>query len=511
MEIGIIDFGAGASPHTGKRDKGALGQGAHIVRECCRAAGFEVHDLHHGWRGKLDVIMAGLYWWEHAYDLVLALASHGIEPDRVKRASDPLVFVGGQLPSYNPSVLASTADLVCIGDGEEAAPAALRLLAAGAGASEWAQVPGIYVPALDNCAMWQHVDDITGTVRWPFVNRVVEEHESGVKQEERFERRLELARGCRRKCSYCGVSWTKRYREVPTEALCREILHYSGAVKGFAPDPRAHSGWDEIERAYAAAGKHNQARDISAKMILAKGFGTSRIYHTGIDGLSERLRAAVNKPLTRAQVVDVIERASGNGGQLQVYQILDLPGETEADYGEWFADLARVQVRTRPPSGRFVSGDERTFYIVAGLNAFCPTPHTPLQWEGITTDTECWDRYRHALDALGPSEGRLLKHKTLARPHGSTARLLESAILRGDLDMGRFLLCTATARRKFTSAAHVWTAARRLGLEGPLHNCVRTKGLDEVLPWERRVQPQFPRPALRRAAERFRRAVGRPV
>jgi radical SAM superfamily enzyme YgiQ (UPF0313 family) len=509
VEAGIVDFGAGSS-HLGKRSKRSLGQGTHIVRQCCLRDGHRVRDLHgcEQW-SALDVVMVGLYWWEHAYDLVLALAQHGIEPDRLKRGGKPLVFVGGQLPSYNPSVLSAVADLVCVGDGEEVAPEVLRRLAQGAGVRDLADVPGVYVSAIDNRAQWQHVDDIGGTVRWPFYNRIVETHESGVRQTEVFERRLEIARGCRSKCAYCGVSWTKRYRELPTDAVCRVVGTTPGSVKAFAPDPRAHSGWPEIEGAYTAAGKHNQARDISTKMILQRGLGTSRIYHVGIDGLSERLRAAVHKPLARAQLVDVIERVSGHGGQIQTYQILDLPGEKPEDYVEWFEDLARVQVRERPASGRFVSGDERDFYVVVGLNAFCPTPHTPLQWEGIRLHPECWERYRHPLNAvLGDKAGRRLKHKVLGRPHGSVSRLLEAAILRGDVIMGQFLLATAAVRQRFASSAQVWHAARRLGLEDALRDCVRPHSLDETLPWERRVAPLFPRAALARAAVRFRNAVG---
>ena len=67
--------------------------------------------------------------------------------------------------------------------------------------------------------------------------------------------------------------------------------------------------------------------------------------------------------------------------------------------------------------------------------------------------------------------------------------------------MGRFLLCVASVRHKFTSATQVWTAAKRLGLEAALQDCVRTKSLDEVLPWQRRVNAHYFREkALRRAA-----------
>ncbi|MFH0902122.1 MAG: radical SAM protein [Pseudomonadota bacterium] len=509
MEAGIITFGH-ANSHGKNQVKNELGQGPHIVRQCCLEAGISVHNLHERWH-RCDVVMVGLYWWEHLYDLVLWLAAHGIEPDREKRrkAGGPLVFIGGQLPSYNPSTVAAIADLVCIGDGESAAPAVLSLIRAGAPPSEWASVPGIYVSELDNCAEWQHVDDVSGTIRWPFYNSTLVEHDSGVHQKLVFERRIEIARGCRHKCAYCGVGWTKRYREVSTAEICGAVASTPGMIKAFAPDPLAHSGWDEIDATFVEYDKSNQARDISAHTILTKGFGRSRIYTTGIDGLSERLRRAVNKRLSQDELVEVLERTSGHGGQLMIYMILDLPGETEADYREWFASLSRVQVRTRPPSGRFASGDERDFYVAMTLTAFNPTPHTPLQWEGIDIHKQCYDWYRQALDVgLVDKSQRRLKHKILGRPHGGAARLLEAAALRGDRELGRFVLRVAAVRHRFKTSSQVLTAADRLGVGEALHNTVRRHSLDETLPWERRVRPLFGRDTLQRAALKFRNIVG---
>jgi radical SAM superfamily enzyme YgiQ (UPF0313 family) len=503
MEIGIISFGAGASPNTGKRAKNSLGQGCHIVSECCRASGIEVHDLHQGWR-RVDVLMVGLYWWEHLYDLVKLLASRGIEPRREKRAGRPIIFLGGQLVSYNPGPAAGIADLCCIGDGEEAAPAVLRLIVSGAPPSEWAAVPGIYVSELDNRAVWQQVSDISGTLRWPYRHVVRSESDAGIRAEERFERRIEIARGCLRKCAFCGVSWTKRYRELPAEAIAEAIRGTDGCVKSFAPDPMAHSGWDEIERIYDETGRRNQARDISTKVILRRGFGKCRVYSTGIDGLSERLRSALCKPLTADELVRVVELAWAHMGSLGVYQILDLPGERGEDYAEWFAALMRVRPQKRVETNRY-HGPEGGFYLMAGLNAFCPTPHTPLQWEGISLEPSCWERYSIALEAMGSPESRLLRHKTLGRPHGAVSRVLEAIAVRGDPALSPLVIALSKLRPKLASQHHVWSVARKLGLEVEARATIAPRPLDRPLPWERRVVPLYPREVLLRARAKYHR------
>lgn len=478
--------------------------GCNIVRQECLDAGLEVIDLHDKWQ-RVDVIMVGLYWYEHIYDLISFLAAHGIQPDREKRDGRPVIFAGGQLVSYNPAPISGIADYCCIGDGEAAAPAALLKIFAGAPPDEVINVPGIYSSALDNLATWQQHEDITGSLRFPFYNTVNEVQVSGIRTTEVFERRVELARGCRRKCLFCGVSWTKKYREAPSEHVADAIKKTSGAVKCFAPDYMAHSAWQELSKVYDAADKYNQARDISTRIILQRGFGKSRVYSTGIDGLSQRIRSALCKPLDRAELIEVIEKASGHMGSLGAYQILDLPGETEDDYVEWFETLLKVKLRERPPSKRYF-GPEGGFYLLVRLNSFCPTPHTPLQWEGVRLSPEPLKKYTAALDILGPRESRKLQHKILGRPHGAGSRILEAAALRADREIKRFLI--AAAANKTKDQGELRLIARRTSTLDALETALTAKDpAKDVLPWERRVRPLFNREALVKAHARYHKCM----
>jgi radical SAM superfamily enzyme YgiQ (UPF0313 family) len=517
MRAGIFAFSAASSPHHAKRDKRTLPQGAHIVRQCCLAAGHQVADLCDRW-DEVDVLMVSLYWWEHLLDLINLLASEGIEYDRRRRAGKPLIFVGGGLPSYNPSTLREIADLACIGDGEEVAPAVLSALAAGATADELADIPGVYVSDVDNCAEWQQADDISATIRWPYRNEARICSPEGVQSTKSWERRLELARGCRRKCAFCGVGWTKRYRENSAEEVSAVVSGAPREVKTFAPDLMAHSGWPTVQAAYEAAGRYNQARDISTRVILRDGFRRIRSYSTGIDGLSARIRSALCKPLSADQLVEVIVKANAHMGSLGCYLILGLPGETSDDCVEWFETLARASAELKPVRQLTKKDIARgftaeRFCITATLNAFCPTPHTPLQWAGIDHDQPLTDWYMSGIDILGPVDSRPLRHKLLGRAHGPLSRVLESAVLRGGPELHRWLCAAARLRRtRWAGPAgldRAFSAAARLGVADDLEWTLGEKSPGDELPWARRVKPLFSQDVLAKAWLRYNRRMGR--
>lgn len=497
---GIFGFGVATSSGRAKRVKGALSLGTHIVRQACVAEGLEVVDLEADPTAarSVDVIMAGLFWWEHLPEFIARLAAMGIEPRRWKRSvGRPWVFVGGQLPSYNPGPFREIADLACVGDGEVATPMALRVLLAGGTPRDCAGIPGIYVSEIDEQVEWQQVDDISGSVRWPFHNTVREQSDAGVVHVEEYERRLEIARGCRRKCMFCGVSWTKRYRELPTDDAVRSVALSPGSIKAFAPDPLRHSGWTKIDEAFRASGKANSAGDISTVEILAHGLGRGGTHLTGVDGLSARLRAAVGKPLSRDDMGRVLSRASCEAGALHVYQVVDYPSETPDDYVEWLTTLRDAEI-----------GRDR-FVLTVGLNTFNPTPHTPLQWEGIRLDSDPMAEYWAAVNSILPADpSRRLQHKMLARPFGPGRRMREAAVLRGGPELTPLYFALAAHGGQLETVARLRAAARKLGVLPALEETVGSRDPGILAPWEQRVRGPYPRATLLAARGAFHRRAG---
>jgi radical SAM superfamily enzyme YgiQ (UPF0313 family) len=203
-------------------------------------------------------------------------------------------------------------------------------------------------------------------------------------------------------------------------------------------------------------------------------------------------------------------------GQLGVYQILDMPGEVDGDLEEWVSSLGDAENGLRPVRTvsekslkRGFSADR--FSVAVTLNSFCPTPHTPLQWASIHWQRDLTEEYMDQLEQLGPKENRRLKHKLLGRAHGATSRLLESVALRGGPQIAPFIFALARSRRQLVGGngtARMLMIARKLGLDEHLLWTAAEKGVDEVLPWEKRVKSPYPRRALEAGWRKYKRSMG---
>ena len=508
MKVGIFNFGSNATQWRPKGDKNALSQGAFIIQQKCKEHNIDVIDLCKKWV-NVDVLMVSLFWWEHLYDLIFFLATKGIEYDRIKRKESPIIFAGGGLVSYNPSTARDIVDLICVGDGEDVAPKVIKRLMKKEKLKKLVNIPGVFVSSQDNLTEYQQVDDISSTLKYSFRNVDRRISKEGVRVTRQWERRIEIARGCKRKCLFCGLTWNKTYRENNAREISRHVMRENGCVKAFAPDLMSHSKWDDIMSAYNAVGKYNQARDISTKIILKKGFNKSRSYSTGIDGLSEKIRKALKKPLTNSQLKEIIIKSNAHMGSLGMYMILDLPYESESDVIEWFTTLSQVKL---VPSRKLFKSDIRRgfsaerFYILMTLNAFCPTPGTPLQWAGINWRDNLTEKYMSKINILGPKENRRLKHKLLGRAHGSLSRVLESAVLRGSPDLTPFIIMMSNNRRK-VKVSRAILLAKQMKLEKQLMWTMEEKQKSEKLPWQSRVKTLFSSESLWLAWQKYKKAM----
>jgi hypothetical protein len=141
-------------------------------------------------------------------------------------------------------------------------------------------------------------------------------------------------------------------------------------VNFFAPDYSSVSNSGEIESIIDRAGCSNSSRDGRADATLRniRTGGGVKSYSFGIEGLSERLRKAVNKPISDSDIVTVMRALQDGGvGIVRWYVILALPGETDSDCHKFIELLSAIREVYR---GRL---DVTTTHL-HGL------AHTPLQW-----------------------------------------------------------------------------------------------------------------------------------
>ena len=286
---------------------------------------------------------------------------------------------------------------------------------------------------------------------------------------------IELARGCESKCVFCPIGWAGgTYRETPIAQLKETISLLSGKrVNFFAPDYSSVSYVTELEQSIARFGCKNSSRDArldAAWRQLKDGHGI-KSYSFGVEGMSERLREAVGKPIKRERILDVMRALQAGGVNcVRWYMILALPGETDADARE-FLDLVR---------------DTREVYrgrLDISTTHLHGIAHTPLQWiDG---------HYSEAAEA----RQRLLF---------DTCKEWNIAGRKGDADRGcEVYFANWTKRLKHDSDGYMYRAGREAAgvieqvnsvaakvedgrwTEGAdVEGVLRAKEITEILPWD---------------------------
>lgn len=450
--------------------------------------------------GSIDVVDASLLprpdaWfvsclyvrqWVHLVDLLERAGVPLLAADRDDR--HPLVAFGGAV-SITPEPMAPFADVLALGDGEVTGVALARWAAHGRAVAmrEARGRPGYYVPLLDA------PPTSFSRVEAPLVPVAVEPGERGSPT-------IELARGCKSKCAFCPIGWSGgSYREATPEQI-RPLLdrHRGRPVNLFAPDYSSVSWSLDADAAMDAASCTPRGRDArmdATDRALIRGAAV-REYSFGVEGLSERLRRAIGKPLDTERIVRTMAALS-NVGTIKWYLIFALPGEADADRAEFRALLAEVR---RVYAGR----------LDLTLTHFQSVPHTPLQWASnhFDDDAYAWVMDLRAwladADRANGSDGR--GRWMCSQPKGRETHEHDAWLQRGDRSLAGYLLdrrrgAVASGRWREGAARHgAPDVARTLDAIPP----------DVVTPWSH-VDVGQPIERVRRGWDAYQRAMLAPT
>jgi radical SAM superfamily enzyme YgiQ (UPF0313 family) len=286
-----------------------------------------------------------------------------------RREADPLVVCGGPLTFSNPVPLLPLADLVILGEAEDLIHELCEALRSGPSKRAIVEAlgkrPGFWAPALGGelPAVARAADS-----RLPARSQIVTPH-----TELRSMFLVEPERGCSRGCTYCVMRRTTNggMRTVPPERVLDLVPPHARRVGLVGAAVTDHPRIVDLVRTLVESGREVGISSLRADRLCARpelvGLlrkGGGRTLTTAADGASERLRKALDRKTTAAQLLDtaVLAREAGFA-RLKLYLMVGLPGEEDRDLEE-LADLASRISRILP--------------LVFGCAPFVAKRHTPM-------------------------------------------------------------------------------------------------------------------------------------
>lgn len=301
-------------------------------------------------------------------------------PMRAERRSShhPLIVFGGQT-SFAPEPIAPFADIVALGDGEVTGVWLADRIRDGLSRDE-------VIEAAHACTRGYYVPD-----KWYAGRPTLRRWETGQLASpvvypgttERTNPTIEVARGCQSKCAFCPIGWAGgTYRESSQDRVKRqlyEVRRQRSTVNLFAPDYSSVAHVEDLDSYAESLGCRNSGVDARldrAERHLIRG-GSVKSFSFGIEGLSERVRAAIGKPLSADKVRRTMRRLTDV--HVKWYVIIGFPGETDDDARE-FTSLCDEVMAER----------ERSMSIT--LTILQPVPHTPLERVDGRWRQEVYDR-----------------------------------------------------------------------------------------------------------------------
>jgi radical SAM family uncharacterized protein len=431
-----------------------------------------------------------------------------------RREEDPLIIVGGQAANCGEPI-APFVDLFVLGQGEEAAVQLIERMRAwrraGKTKREFLQeaarsLPFVYAPALyefkyDGPAIAgfrpaeadlpvrledARLDDFNGAVvpQAPIVPFVQAIHD-------RIS--IEIMRGCPGRCRFCQAGYCRRPMRYRTVDRILEL----------AQKQYENTGYDTISLLSLSTGEYPWLEELIGKLTahfspLRVGLSVPSLrvqqqlkllpqlvtsvrkggLTLAIEAADERLRRAIRKPISDADLFAAVRSAYQAGFQkVKLYFMVGLPGETDADIVR-IVDLSYELARLRKET------DGKLASVNAAVSWLVPKPHTPFQWLG----QKPMAYFQRARGLLLDRRNQLRARCVQIKYHTMERSVLESAMGRGDRRLADVIETAWRGGAKFdlwdeTFDFRLWSQAfAEHGMD--LHTeAQRTFSPGQILPW----------------------------
>ena len=435
--------------------------------------------------------------YEGDYINVLRLLAMAGIPLRAaaRRAHDPLVLMGGVCAFSNPEPIAPFMDFVAVGEGEELVVELIAAYREGyrdreAFLTSLTTLDGIYVPGrydaaygtdgtLAAVAARDGAPEVVVKRRLRNVNAF--ETVAAVKTphaEYGHMALLEVGKGCGRGCRFClegQVYRPVRHRSV--EALRETVARMAASGErrvGLVGACVSDYPWlGELLKIIEENGlelsiSSLRADSLTEDLVTALARGGHRTLTMAPEAGTERLRWAVRKPISDAQLMTACDLVRSHGiPNLKTYFMIGQPTETTQDV-EAIVDLAgrmlerlRVLDASGRPFGR----------LTLSISSFVPKPWTPFQWAPF----DGAESLQAKLEIIKRGVRRFSNVRVLHENPREAA--LQALLARGDRRVGDFLELAASYDGDWRRALREWKG-------DPAFYTTRHRSTSERMPWD---------------------------
>ncbi|MAU10796.1 MAG: B12-binding domain-containing radical SAM protein [Anaerolineaceae bacterium] len=449
--------------------------------------------------------------YEQLYTNVLNLIYLAGMPIRSleRDSSYPLIIAGGHA-CYNPEPMHAFIDAFVIGEGEEIIVEVAQLVQRMRGASreeqlrEVAKIQGMYVPRFydvsyhDDGTIEAIMPNIEGipqrvlkrvvtTLPKPFTKFIVPNIDTVHNRAP-----IEIMRGCTRGCRFCHAGMvTRPVRERPVEEVMTsiaEIVKNTGFEEisllslSSSDYVYVHELTQRIQDEYKEAGLTMSLPSLrieTASSELLDRIGDTRRsgFTFAPEAATERMRDIINKSVSDEQVLQTARDVYSRGWRtIKFYFMIGHPEETLEDV-QAIINLCKAVLK----EGRRLLGMKANVNV--GVSTFIPKPHTPFQWVAQDTGDQILAKQKMLKEQIRQERGMHLRWTDLSSSN------FEGFLTRGDRRMANVVERAWELGCKFDAWNDLHYHDRWLqafadnGLEPDFYNH-RTRGLDEVFPWE---------------------------
>jgi len=252
----------------------------------------------------------------------------------------PVVLGGGG--AYAPAIFDPWIDVACVGEGAHFVDVLVR-----EGLSAAMELPEAWVPG--------DTRQVVPNSEFPWDIPPLNHPDGTV--------RLFGSRGCRYKCLFCQTGWEQLYCVNPFPATLQtraRALETAGHRLAIVTNDGA-----DVDVALSGQQEFLSVRLSNLKKMMPITRAQTKSVRIGVEGVSERLRKAVGKPVSNDDLLRVTYDLAAAGVGIRWFFVPGLPCETVQDYEElrYLVDGLR-----RLPKG----------CVMMNFHAFIPQPAAPL-------------------------------------------------------------------------------------------------------------------------------------